>query len=217
MAGVDASSTTAPSAGPSDDRGLADPGAQGLRALKLESATKRAVQAATHGGWTTPIGRRGGRDQRSEDDRQAGAATAASATISTALAMLERDDQAAAVVAVREHAPDRPEDHDRDHPAGGGQRDPGRGPGPLEDERQQRDVVEPVATRRNGEAGSSRWKGRPPGRRRRLGDGCIEHGHSIGLSPIPHIGQRPVLGPQGAQIGPGYLRRRPAARTKPRR
>jgi len=59
----------------------------------------------------------------------------------------------AAVVAVGDDAAERAADHDRQNAGDGGEADPGRGVRALEDEREQREVVQPVAGLRDGQAG----------------------------------------------------------------
>ena len=150
-------------------------------------------------------------------------ATTASAAIAAARRTSEHDHHEAAVVAVGEHAADRPE-HDLGQDSRGGRDpDPHRGSGALVDEREQREVVQPVAglghdqageqatevalTQRNQERlggvqhGRERLVRRRPvrGSSERASCGCslwvvVGMGHSLRLSRPAHIGLRTRLG-----------------------
>ena len=89
MAGVDASSTIAPSAGPATIAAWPIPARRACARGSSESATRRAVHAATQGGSTTPIAVAAAAISGARITGRPTAATAASPTISTALAMFD--------------------------------------------------------------------------------------------------------------------------------
>ena len=89
MAGVDTSSTIAPSAGPATIAAWPIPARRACARGSSESATRRAVQAATHGGSTTLIAVAAAAISGAKITGRPSVATAASATMRSALAMFD--------------------------------------------------------------------------------------------------------------------------------
>ena len=80
-------------------------------------------------------------------------ATAASAAMQAGAQEIGADHQLPAVETVGEDAAERAEDDHRKDAGGGGDADPGRGPRAVVHEREEGEVVEPVAGLRRGQAG----------------------------------------------------------------
>ena len=168
VAGVETTSTRAPSAGPATIAAWPTAARRALARWSSGPGTSRAVLTATHGGTAVPAAVAAAAITGARTIGSPAAATAASATMSAART------RSAPIINLRRSCrsamtpPSGPRKTMGSTRRGRGQRDPRPGVRPFEHERQQGHVVEPVAARgdrqlRQGEAETGARRG---GRRR---------------------------------------------------
>jgi hypothetical protein len=137
--------------GPGHHRALTDRRAQRIGTLQL-IVGHQPRRACRHRGRGDRAGGGGQRGQhRREHDRQAGRGDERQSRHEHHARGIGAHHQRPAVVSVGQDTAQRAEHDDGQDPGGRGERHPGGRAGTAEDERQQGDVVEPVAQRRGGE------------------------------------------------------------------
>ncbi len=169
-----------------DDRSLSDRGADGVGALQLVG-DDQSRRARRHGRrLDDPRGGRQGGEQRRQHHRHRGGRDDRQCDHRYRPRKVGGDDQPAAIPAVGEHSTDRPQNDERGHARCRGRREPGRRPGAVVDERQQRHVVEPIAARGDREAGQQQVEGTAAREAEvGLGEGGSAHAVSMRVSQGP--------------------------------